>query len=247
MYEQWRRLAAELDLPVAFAVGENGTPYSTLLQSAYATITTSVAEGFGLAFLEPWGVGLPLVGRNLPDITADFTDEGIRLDGLYTRLDVPKDWVDRQALNRKIEAGVKAARSAYGLPCPAADVERAQKAAVGPDGIDFARLDEELQSAVIRRAAETEEPEPHGASPDLLSVAETQARSGQVADNAERVSHAYSLTRYGERLHDIYQALLSAPGAGTRDGLDPESLLRVFADPARFYLLRTSLPEGAVS
>ena len=42
------------------------------MASAHRLVTTSVAEGFGLAFLEPWLFGKGLLGRNLPEITVDF-------------------------------------------------------------------------------------------------------------------------------------------------------------------------------
>ena len=38
--------------------------FAALLASAHALVTTSVAEGFGLAFLEPWLMGRPLAGRH---------------------------------------------------------------------------------------------------------------------------------------------------------------------------------------
>ena len=53
-----------------------------------AIVTTSVAEGFGLGFLEPWVFGKSLCGRNLPEITGDFTDHQIDLTNLYERLEV---------------------------------------------------------------------------------------------------------------------------------------------------------------
>ena len=60
-----------------------------------ALVTTSIAEGFGLAFLEPWISGSSVVGRNLPDITEDFS---VELDHLYDRFDVPVDRVDLREL-----------------------------------------------------------------------------------------------------------------------------------------------------
>ncbi len=60
-----------------------------MIAKADALITTSVAEGFGLAFLEPWLASKPLVGRNLPEITADFAEHGLDLSALYNCLPVP--------------------------------------------------------------------------------------------------------------------------------------------------------------
>ena len=58
---------------------------------AQAIVSTSVAEGFGLGFLEPWVFGKSLCGRNLPEITGDFSQHGVRLDNLYDRLELNLD------------------------------------------------------------------------------------------------------------------------------------------------------------
>jgi len=49
-------------------------------------ITTSIQEGFGMAFLEPWMAGRPVIGRNLPCVTSDMKAAGIELPGLYDHL-----------------------------------------------------------------------------------------------------------------------------------------------------------------
>ena len=59
-YEQWMRLAKELSLPVEFEKGVlEGCPFYDVLRQARGLVTTSVAEGFGMAFLEPWLVKRP--------------------------------------------------------------------------------------------------------------------------------------------------------------------------------------------
>ncbi len=46
-------------------------------------ISTSIKEGFGFAFIEPWLAGIPLIGRKIPEVTKDFEDNGIDLSHLY--------------------------------------------------------------------------------------------------------------------------------------------------------------------
>ena len=60
-------------------------------------LTTSVTEGFGMAFLESWVAERALVGRDLPEITADFAAAGLQLDYLYDNPQDPDglDWPDR--------------------------------------------------------------------------------------------------------------------------------------------------------
>lgn len=60
-----------------------------LLSLSEAVITTSVQEGFGYVFHEPWLAGKPVLGRNLPHVTRDFIDAGMQLEHLYDHLVLP--------------------------------------------------------------------------------------------------------------------------------------------------------------
>lgn len=96
-----------------FALGERWQgSFGALLRSAHALVTTSVAEGFGLAFLEPWLAERAVVGRDLPEITHEFQAEGVDPGGLYTRLEVPVDWAGWEVLERKVREGLED----YSLP-----------------------------------------------------------------------------------------------------------------------------------
>ncbi len=46
-------------------------------------VSTSVQEGFGLAFIEPWLSGTPVIGRKILSVTEDFEENGIDLSHLY--------------------------------------------------------------------------------------------------------------------------------------------------------------------
>jgi len=56
---------------------------SDLFSSGGVSVGTSVDEGFGFTFVEPWLAGNALIGRNLPRVTADFKNNGMQLDHLY--------------------------------------------------------------------------------------------------------------------------------------------------------------------
>ncbi|MDZ7615887.1 MAG: hypothetical protein U1E05_02720, partial [Patescibacteria group bacterium] len=152
-YERWKRLAEELRLPCCFEVGgPGGLTFHENLAAADAIVTTSVAEGFGMATLEAWLAGCPLVGRNLPDINADFLATGVRLDGLSPRFDVPVDWVGRDTFRDRFAAAYRRAVSAFGLSAPD-DLAQQIDAKIDADQVDFADLTPELQEQVIRMAA----------------------------------------------------------------------------------------------
>ena len=77
-----------------------------MVASAQAIVSTSVAEGFGLGFLEPW-VFESLCGRNLPEITGDFSQHGVRLDNLYDRLELNLDLLkDSSTLASRIKGSL---------------------------------------------------------------------------------------------------------------------------------------------
>ena len=66
--------------------------FESLVLSSEFIITTSITEGFGFSFLEPWTAKKMLWGRKLPDICEDFEKNGVQLDHLYTTLNIPIGW-----------------------------------------------------------------------------------------------------------------------------------------------------------
>ncbi len=66
-----------------------------MLRVADLVITTSFLEGFGFAYLEPWILDRPVIGRSIPFIVPDFQTKGMKLGHLYTVLIVDeKDFKD---------------------------------------------------------------------------------------------------------------------------------------------------------
>ena len=62
---------------------------------ARMTISTSLLEGFGFVFIEPWMFQQCVIGRNIPSVTTDFKKAGLALDHLYTVLLVNgRDYAD---------------------------------------------------------------------------------------------------------------------------------------------------------
>ncbi len=234
-YQRWCRLVSELKLPVELG-SEAGKPRrlpEVLAESACA-FTTSVAEGFGLVFLEPWLAGCPVGGRDLPEITEDFKRNGLVLDHLYARLPVPVSWLGRPVVRHAMEEGLRRLRHAYGHPGTPRDFERAWAAACPEDQVDMGCLDEHLQEQVIRHVAA------HAAARDQLRQAINRPIPTAIdtAHNRDVVARHYSLAAYGERLWSVYQRLRQADGrAGTP--LDAGVLLDEFLKPERFTLLRT--------
>ena len=236
VYRRWKEFAASCSLPVEFEVGLDGrVPFPVLLKSAHAIVTTSVAEGFGLAFLEPWLVGRPLVGRDLPEMTQDFKREGMDLSTLYSRVLVPVSWVGLDTLRRKLESGLAGMMLAYGRMPKSGDVDLALQAAVENDRIDFGRLDEELQEQIIRRVHGS--PAAAAELRPLCLVPDSSCRQ-MIEANGRIVRRQYNAEQYGDRLMDLYKTLMKA-AVEPVGVLHAESLLDKFLAPERFYLIRT--------
>ena len=90
LYSSWKSCAAEAEADIRFEAGET-VDFNDIMCGCDRVITTSVREGFGMAFLEPWLYGMPVVGRDLPSVTGDFSRAGIVFKGLYSSLPVGDD------------------------------------------------------------------------------------------------------------------------------------------------------------
>ena len=230
IYDAWVVFAKELGLNVEFDAGAD-TPFEEMMSRADALITTSIAEGFGLAFLEPWLAGKPLVGRNLPEITADFATHGLDLSALYDRISIPLTsdaWDIGSDFLQALETKLRDAHEAYGKPWTHQSFEDARRILVLDGTVDFGILNEEQQRTIIRAAKE---------NPDIFSGGLGDA-AAQVAGNRRVVEEAYSPEAYGSHLASIYHKLAAAP-TGAVEYADGQKLLDQFLNPARFNLLRT--------
>ena len=230
IYDAWVAFAEELDLNVEFDAGAK-TPFHEMIAQADALITTSIAEGFGLAFLEPWLAGKPLVGRNLPEITGDFEEHGLDLSNLYNRLSVPltsKAWNIGGDFFQTLEKKMCTSYAAYGREWSPEVFEAAQSKLVRDGTVDFGILDEEMQRTIIRAVKD---------DPSIFATGLGDS-SAMIENNRDVIEHAYSPEAYGEQLLSIYGKLLSAK-RGTIGYADGDALLDAFLAPERFNLLRT--------
>ncbi len=235
IHDRWDAFAAKHDLPARLGIGADpSVSFGGLIGSADALLTTSVAEGFGLAFLEPWLAGKSIRGRDLPEITGDFSEKGVRLDGLYPRLDVPTAAFDTDLFRARLAEALQQAYASYGRALPDDGSEIAYASAASGDRADFGRLDERLQEQVLEWVIA----DPAKAR-GMMTLPDLSDASPELRDaNASAVSDHYSIGAYGKRLSEIYRAIGEGP-AREPGALDGDRLLDAFLDPARFTLLRS--------
>lgn len=231
-YLRWQTVASKQQLPIHFGTAHQyDWSFDAVMQSADAILSTSIAEGFGLAFLEPWLYGKCIAGRDLPDITADFKTNGLDLSALYDSIPIPDAWVDVDQLQSRLDFELHKAYNAYQRPLPTDALERALDSIRPAAGlIDFAGLEEAQQETIIERISTIPE--------TRQDLPRTQLQLTSPTNQAARVRESYSFAHYAQQLSDIYQTLLNSTTSNI-DYLNPEKVVDAFLLPERFRLLRT--------
>ena len=155
-FRRWRELAGDLGLPVRLGVVPDAGAAGDVVLAGWlgrAThhLTTSVAEGFGLTYLEPALLGRPVLGRNLPEITGDFAGLGVAAGDWYDAVRVPSGWFAGVDWRGRVEAACGVWFRAYGRePDPGfARVVVERKFSGG--SVDFGDLPVDLQEQALRR------------------------------------------------------------------------------------------------
>lgn len=210
IHDAWASFAKERNLPIEFDVARSNN-FTDWLGRATHLVTTSVAEGFGLTFLEPAFLGLPLIGRNLPEITSDFPAYG----SLYNSLPVSSD-----GLEEVFKSSLSRVWKTYGRPLDDEALVAAWKEM--REQPDFGNLPEEEQGRIISRTP----------LPGLAAwLAEALAAIPTPVDLAP-----WTLEAYAERLEKM---VLGTGDPGPVTWLDKDRVLDRFLKPDRFHFLRT--------
>ena len=245
IYEMWKAQAASRCLPILFETGvQGGLDFGHNLAAADAILTTSLAEGFGMVFLESWLAGRPLIGRDLPEITADFSANGIELGALQPRLLVPLSSVGKSVFARSLASEYACVRAAYQQPAMgSAELQRGVDRKVHDGWIDFGDLNEEMQCRVLDASADTRQREQIGQANPWLeeSLVVTAERStDRIAANAAAIRTFLGTEISGQRLLKIYRQVLASPRAEKPQPPEhPQAILSGFLNLDRFRLLRT--------
>lgn len=255
-HDEWVELAAELELPCLFGTGEEGgLSFAENLAAADAIVTTSVAEGFGMVFLEAWLAGRPLLGRNLSDITADFVEHGLQYEDLYERISIPIEWIGEEAFRVSLAQSFEAALEQYGRADQLEERfdehydELIDFGTLGQGTVDFASLTVELQRQVIvmvaQSASHRDELLQTNRGLQRAFLANAQACSDEISHNASVIRENYSLEVFGKRLRQLYENILAGLSDGEVAGpASGEKILDTFLDVRRFRPLRTEVAVG---
>ncbi len=215
-YLLWQQLAESLSLPIVFGSGEKMS-LDENYAAADAVISTSVAEGFGLVFLEASLRDRPLFGRNLPGVTNDFIANGMRFPGLADELLVPTSAFDLNSLKETYASLLRTNRTDYGLD--AIDEEELCQSieSLSTDVIDFGRLGSKQQQEALTQlhSDATLRSQIRSLNP-CITVAESSLRGETTvlqeaaAANRSVIQEHYSAETTGRKLVSIYNSLLNS-------------------------------------
>ena len=93
-YKKWKDFCKENNIAVCFEAGTK-VDFEELLQISDVCITTSIKEGFGMVFMEPWLFNTPVLGRDIPMVTSDLRNSGVQYPVLYSEFLVEIDGIEQ--------------------------------------------------------------------------------------------------------------------------------------------------------
>jgi glycosyltransferase involved in cell wall biosynthesis len=237
-HERWKAFVDEKHLDIIFEAGLTHE-FPDLVLSANFLITTSITEGFGFSFLEPWTAEKLLWGRRLPQICQDFEKNGLQLDHLYSRLNVPVEWIGKERLFKTWKLCVQRAGSMFDLAIDETAIKNAFEKTTDKDIIDFGLLDESFQKTVISKVlsdSANRDALIH-LNPYLSNPGDVSNRDALIQNNLKAVKRHYNQTRYRKNLLDIYTRVIRD---NVHQKIDKKILFSEFFSLDNFSLLKWS-------
>ena len=235
-YNGWKDFVLENNLDVEFESGLH-TDFQTLISSSAFIISTSITEGFGFSFLEPWTAEKMLWGRSIPVICSDFQKNGVHLNHLYQRLHVPISWIGEDAL-------ISTFMSCFSVNSKKFNVEINEKQTqnfflnkIESGAIDFGLLSEYFQKKVISKVLSNKRNKELiiRFNPYLTKPGFACNDTKLISNNKKAVLQNYSKTIYKNNLIKIYKKIINY---SVTHCIDKNILASYFLKPDNFSLLK---------
>lgn len=220
--EFWQKTAAETGSPVTFP----NTPASSLeihYDRCEAVLNTSVREGFGQIFVEPWPRGRACVGRGLPEITRELENSGLDLAHLISAFRIPFELVDPEEWRASLLNSFTPLAQATGedpASWTTAIIEQSRQAAFADFG--WVNRDRQRQICLAVASSPTVKADLDALNPLVIPPA------GVIEKNAAFVQRTLHPQKVAARWEQIYQQLVEQRSTG-RAALDPSAVARAFA------------------
>ncbi len=240
-YNDWKQFAAHHHLNILFEASETHH-FIDLVFSAKSMVTTSIAEGFGFSYLEPWTAGQMLNGRQLPDICTDFKDKGLILDHMYEKMAVPLSLIDLNRFYTRWKSCILDNAQKFALSIPESLIAGAFEDMQENRYMDFAILDEHFQKQVISEILSNPRFKSRflALNPLLPHLPQTADSTQKISHNRRIVESQFDRNRYQKQLLTVYRKVMDHP---VTHHIDKPKLAARFLDPAKFSLLNWSEPN----
>lgn len=253
IHDDWRDFARELALPVDFDVVGRMAPaaggdssFDAWLGCATHLVTTSVAEGFGMVYVDALAWRKPLLGRDIPHLAADHQNSGLCGGDFYQKIRIPASWVDVHGLeSRKFDA-MREILHAWRRTLPSATESHRHCDFAQSHELDFGNLPELIQQQIIRKIAAAPQELSDVVKVEVMesgrchtfSAAEWLARALSSREAADEVSGPLicEMNFYQNRLEDLCRNLMRSQPGDVRM-LDPARVLDACLDPGDFQFL----------
>jgi hypothetical protein len=235
-YTGWIIFVKNNNLNVEFESGLKNV-FSKLVLSSRFLITTSISEGFGFSFIEPWCAKKIVWGRKLPDICRDFENNGINLGHLYSKLLVPVEWIGKDNFYQKWKGCILRNCKLLNYEIDKSSIDKIFSQVIINDKIDFGLLDESFQKNIISHmmSSRNEKKELIRLNPYLVSVGLVPDKQRLIKNNMKAVFSNYNEDTYKEKLIEIYKKVSNTT---VSHSIDKKILLSCFLDPHYFSLLK---------
>ena len=229
MVDHWQSLARRFELPVELGVVTAGKiTFKDAYSGAKSIVSTSIQEGFGLGFLEPWLNGKPCTGRDLPAITEDFKKAGIQFPNTYSSLPIPPEWMPVKSVEDHIQRTADSCANGYGI----LSLERWRELLLDelrPGGsVDFGRLPFQIQSELVENVLK------NGWRLSYLEEWDPQQYNDQrelLIRNANLIASHFGFAAYARKLEDTYQSFSSHSTGNPAQSIDIGKLIILFHQP----------------
>ncbi|MDR2019684.1 MAG: glycosyltransferase family 1 protein [Treponema sp.] len=235
IYRRWIATAKELKLPVEFEIGASA-PLAEIMAGAVCVITTSIKEGFGFSFLEPWLADRAVIGRRIDYVCRDFEEEGVRFESLYPEINIPMAYLSPPLVKHKIEHTLNAVYEAFGLETPEYFIKTMGDALLSRNTVDFGCLDEDLQKSIIRTLQSNRVVyQDIGDSNPFLGKLEDLSRDEALIEaNKKAIQQAYGKDRIRTLLRETYRSVVDTP---VTQRLSKSILLELYLDPGKIFMV----------
>jgi hypothetical protein len=235
IYRRWIMVAKELKLPVEFEIGASA-PLAEIMAGAVCVITTSVKEGFGFSFLEPWLADRVVIGRRIDYVCRDFEEEGVRFESLYSDINIPMAYLSLPLVKHRIEHTLIAVYEAFGLETPEHLIKTIGDTLLSQNTVDFGCLDEDLQESIIRtlRSNRVVYQDIRDSNPFLGKLGDLSRDEALIEANKKTIQQAYGKDQIRTLLRETYRSVIDTP---VTQRLSKSILLELYLDPRKIFMV----------